>query len=174
MKILLGVAVILAIPLVVAVFVRKEFAVEREIAINTPKQKVFDYLKYLKNHHNFSKWSSIDPKMKKDFRGTDGTVGFVSIWQSDNKEVGKGEQEIKKIAEAERIDFEIRFTEPFQSTDPAYMTTETVAENQTKVKWGYKGRMNYPTNLMTWLVKGKIEKDVDTGLANLKAILERL
>ena len=86
--------------------------------------------------------------MKKTYSGTDGTVGFVSAWESDNKDVGIGEQEIKKITEGERIDFELRFFEPFESTDPAYMTTESVSENQTKVKWGFNGHMDYPMNIM--------------------------
>ena len=36
-----------------------------------------------------------------------------------------------------------------------------------------KGRMNYPTNLMIPFFKGKIGKDMETGLTNLKGILER-
>jgi hypothetical protein len=36
----------------------------------------------------------MDPDMKKTYRGTDGTVGFVSEWESNKKDVGTGEQEI--------------------------------------------------------------------------------
>ena len=38
----------------------------------------------------------MDRNVKKSFKGTDGTVGFVAAWDSDNKKVGKGEQEVKK------------------------------------------------------------------------------
>ncbi len=38
-----------------------------------------------------------DPLMKKQFKGTDGTVGFLYAWDSQNNEVGKGEQEIERI-----------------------------------------------------------------------------
>ena len=172
-RILIGVAVLVAVPLIVGLFVRTDFAVEREVIINRPKNNVFNYVRYLKNHANFSKWESMDPKMKKDYRGTDGTVGFVSAWDSDNQDVGKGEQEIKKIIEGERIDVEIRTRSPFQSTDPAYITTESIADNQTKVKSGYVGKMNYPTNLLCLFVADKIGKDMQTGLTNLKAVLEK-
>jgi len=100
-RILIGVAILIAVPLIVGLFVRKDFAVEREVIINKPKDDVFQYVRYLRNHDNFSKWATMDPKMKKDYRGTDGTVGFVSVWESENQDVGKGEHEIKKITEGE-------------------------------------------------------------------------
>jgi hypothetical protein len=171
-RILIGVAILVAVPLIVGLLVRTDFAVEREVIINKPKNEVFNYVRYLKNHANFSKWEAMDPKMKKDYRGTDGTVGFVSAWDSDNQDVGKGEQEIKKIIEGERIDVEIRMRSPFQSTDPAYITTESVADNQTRVRSGYLGKMHYPTNLLCPFIAEKIGKDMETGLTNLKTILE--
>ena len=123
----------------------------------------------------FSKWASLDPLMKKSYIGTDGTVGFVSSWQSNIEEVGHGEQEITKIVEGERIDYELRFLKPFASTSSAYMTTEVVDENQTKVKWGFNGHMSYPSNLMLLFLDFEelIGNDFQTGLDNLKIILEK-
>src|SRR5688572_26346634 len=91
----IALAVIIAAFLLVAVFVKKDYAVEREITINKPKQQVFDYIKYLKNQDNYSKWNMMDPGMTKSYRGTDGTVGFVAAWDSQKEDVGAGEQEIK-------------------------------------------------------------------------------
>lgn len=172
--ILIAVGILIAVPLIVAIFVKKDYEVEREITINKPKEEVFDYVKFLKNQDNYSKWATMDPDMKKTYRGTDGTVGFVSAWESDNKDVGKGEQEIMKITDGERIDFELRFFEPFESTEPAYMTTESVSENQTKVKWGFNGHMDYPMNIMMLFMdfEKMIGDDLDTGLKNLKSVLE--
>ena len=50
------------------------------------------------------------------FTGTDGTVGFISAWESDIKNVGSGEQEILNIVEGERLGYEIRFLKPFKLT----------------------------------------------------------
>jgi hypothetical protein len=174
-KILIVVAVIIALPLIIALFVKKEFAVEREITINRPKQEVFDYVKYLKNQDEFSKWASMDPEMKKEYKGTDGTVGFVSAWESSKDDVGKGEQEIVKIQEGERIDYELRFLEPFPSKSPAYMITESVSGNQTKVKWGLSGKMVYPLNIMRLFMdmEEMLGEDLSIGLNNLKQNLEK-
>ena len=174
-KILIALAILMAIPLIVALFVEKDYAVEREITINKPKQEVFDYIKLLKNQDNYSKWATMDPQMKKSYHGTDGTVGYVSAWESKIDSVGVGEQEIKKIVEGERVDFELRFIEPFEATEPAFMTTEAVSENQTKVRWGFNGHMNYPTNLMMLFIdfEKMIGDDLQTGLNNLKNVLEK-
>jgi len=179
MKILKGILVFIvgfvALLLILALFLKKEYGVQREITINKPKLEVFDYLKTLKNQDNFSVWAMRDPKMKKEFRGTDGTIGFVSAWDSEVKDVGKGEQEIKKITEGERIDFEIRFFKPFETTDNAYMSTDSISENQTKVTWGFNGKMKYPMNLMLLAMNmdEMLGKDLQSGLNNLKANLEK-
>lgn len=173
-RILVILAIIIAIPLIIALFVKKEYSVERQVTINKPRQEVFNYVKYLKNQDNFSKWAMMDPGMKKEYRGTDGTVGFVSAWDSEKSDVGKGEQEIKSIKEGEKIDYEIRFKEPFPSVAPAYMATEPVSETQTKVKWGFNGRMPYPMNIMKlfYNMDEMIGNDLQTGLNNLKKVLE--
>ena len=64
-KILLFIVVIVAIALIAALFISKEMKAEREIVINKPKQQVFDYIKYVKNQDNYSKWNKMDPGMKK-------------------------------------------------------------------------------------------------------------
>ena len=172
--VLIGIAGIVALVLIVAAFVKKDYAVVREVTINKPKQEVFDYIKFLKNQDNFSKWAMMDPNMKKEYKGTDGTVGFTSAWDSQEKNVGAGEQEIKKITEGERVDFELRFKRPFEATDYAFMSTEPEG-SQTKVKWGFNGTMKYPMNIMLLCMDmdKMLGKDLDTGLTNLKTVLEK-
>lgn len=174
-RILITILAIVAIALITPLFIKKEYAAEREITINKSKQEVFDYVKFLKNQDNYSVWATMDPQMKKEYRGTDGTVGFVSAWDSKNEDVGKGEQEIKKIQEGERIDFELRFMKPFEATEPAYMITESVSDSLTKVKWGFSGQMKYPMNLTLLFmnIEEMIGKDLETGLQNLKTTLEK-
>ncbi|HAH23674.1 MAG TPA: polyketide cyclase [Prolixibacteraceae bacterium] len=166
---------IIVLALIIGLFVNGNYAVEREVTINKSKQVVFDYVKYLKNQNNFSVWAKADPNMKKVFTGEDGAVGCVSSWDSKVKDVGKGEQKIIKIADGERIDYELHFIEPFESTDYAYMTTEAVTDNQTKVKWGFNGKMKYPMNLMMLCMNMEkmLAPDLEKGLGNLKSILEQ-
>lgn len=173
--ILLVIVGIIALVLIVAMFTKKEYAIEREIVINQPKQVVFDYIKLLKNQDNYSKWAKMDPNSKKVYKGTDGTVGFVSAWESLDKNVGQGEQEIVKIDEGNRIDLGLHFIKPFDAKASAYMVTETVTENQTKVKWGFASKMPYPMNIMLLFMdmEKMLGDDLNIGLTSLKGILEK-
>ena len=177
MKILKGllfaVLALIAIILISAAFVKKDFGVGRQVVINKPKAQVFEYLKSLKSQNDWSTWGRKDPNMKSEFIGTDGTVGCISKW-SGNDEVGEGEQEIKKIIEGERIENELRFIKPFKNKSLAYFVTESVNDSTTTVKWGFTGKMPYPFNLMTVVLNmdESIGKDYEEGLANLKAKLE--
>lgn len=179
MKILKGllflIVGIVILALVVALFVKKDYAVERQVTINKPITVVFDYIKHIKNQDEYSVWNRIDPAAKKTYSGTDGTVGFISAWESTNKNMGKGEQEITNITEGDRIDMKLRFKEPFEAQDDAYMITESMGENQTKVKWGFKGKMAYPMNIMLLFMdmEGMLGKDLQGGLDNLKTTLEK-
>ncbi len=166
---------LIALVLVAALFVRKEYTVERSISINLPKQAVYDYVKYLRNQETYSVWGQIDPGMKRDFRGTDATEGFVAAWDSPVKEAGKGEQEITKITDGERIDYELRFYEPMKSTDNAFMEVKDDGESATKVTWGFYGKIKYPTNLMLLFMDmdAMLGKDLEGGLKNLKSLLEK-
>jgi len=174
MPIIFIILIIVAIPFLVALFVKKNYSVEREIKIDRPNQVVFDYIRYLKNHDNFSKWGKTDPTMIKQYYGTDGTVGFRSTWDSKNKNVGKGEQQIIKVAVPKRIDFELRFIKPTPSVAHVYMTTDPMSRQETIVIWGFDSKMNYPMNLMLLFnIQKRLGKDLETGLKNLKHQLEK-
>ncbi|MEO7524631.1 MAG: SRPBCC family protein [Ferruginibacter sp.] len=172
-KILIILAILVVVLLIVALFVKKDYTIERSTTINKPRAEVFNYIRYLKNQNDYSKWAQMDPNMKKDFRGTDGTVGFVSSWEG-NKDVGMGEQEIKGIKEGESVKYEIRFKKPWESVANAKITTEAFGVTQTKVKWSFSGNMPYPFNLMRLVGMEKmIGDDLQTGLHNLKVLQEK-
>ena len=77
--------------LIIGVFTKKDYKVGRDIIINRSKASVFEFLKLLKNQNKFNYWASLDPNMKTKFTGTDGKEGFLSAWDSDNKNVGRGD-----------------------------------------------------------------------------------
>ena len=149
------------------------YSVEREVTVNKSKEEVFAYLKILKNQNEWGPWYKRDPGMQQEFRGTDGQPGFVVSWKG-NSETGTGEQEIKNVAEGQRIDTELRFKEPWESKANTYITTESTGENQTKVKWGMNGEVPRPMNVLLRLysMDQLIGKDYQEGLDTLKTKLE--
>ncbi len=161
--------------LTVALFLKKEYTVEREIIIKKPKKIVFDYVKLIKNQTSYNKWTMIDPNSKIEYRGTDGTVGFVGTWESQNKQVGKGEQELTKVDDGQRIELKLHFIKPMESTSSSYMVTESVSADETRLKWGFNGKMKYPMNVMLLFLNLPeiLAKDIETSLGNLKGVLEK-
>ena len=172
LKNLLVIGGVIVILLIVALIIRKTYHVQREIVIKAPLEKVFDYVRNLKNQDNFNKWVMVDPSMRKDFRGTDGTAGFIYSWNG-NKKAGEGEQEIKTIVEGKNIETEIRFIRPFTAVASVKLTTESLSGNQTKVTWSNTSAMKYPLNIMVSMIEKMLSKDMDESLNNLKTILEK-
>ena len=178
---------LIAALLLIALVIPKEISATKEIVINKPVAEVFGFIKYLKNQQQYSKWASLDPSMKNEFRGTDGQPGFVNYWVG-NKKVGEGEQEITGIVEGKSLSTDLRFIKPFKSIAKqmffesgaidfakAKMTTEAAAPGVTKVTWGFESKMNYPMNIMKLFMNMSemIGKDFSIGLTNLKQILEK-
>lgn len=166
-KVLIVVLILLAVPLIAALFLPKEFTTERETVIDKPSSEVFEYIKYVKNQDNFGVWQLSDPDLKKSYEGTDGTVGFKYSW--DGKKLGKGTQTITAIEEGKRLDSELDFG--FGDPAHAYFITEPVSADQTRVTWGISGRSAYPFNLMNAFFD--MNDDFDQGLLNLKNVMEK-
>jgi hypothetical protein len=159
--------------LIIAVFTKKSYSIEREVKINRSSNDVFNFIKKLKNQDLFNKWVMMDPNMKKEFRGTDGTIGFVYAWDG-NKRAGKGEQEIKGIKEGERLDVEVRFIKPFEGTASTPFAVRSISINESSVTWGMKSTVKYPMNLLLLFMNmdKSLGKDLEASLSALKKILE--
>ncbi len=171
-KALLIFASIVFVVLLVAAFMPQNFKIEQEIIIDKPKSQVFNYLKMLKNENSWSPWPKKDPNIVQDYKGEDGTVGFVSSW-SGNSAVGAGEEEIINIVENQRIDLELRFLKPMKTTNKAYFITEDINNNQTKLTWGMEGKTPYPFNIICFFMQNEVKKEFVLGLNNIKKNLEK-
>ena len=176
--ILVTIGCLIGLLLLIAIFSKKEYTVIREIEIANTKCNVFDYIRYLKNQDNYSKWVMMDPSMKKQFKGKDGTVGFVYGWDG-NKKAGAGEQEIKSITEGKRIEMEIRFTRPIKGVVQTSMETRSISsinstQEKTSVKWIFSSRFAYPINMMLLFMDMDklLGKDLELSLNNLRSALE--
>ncbi len=174
-KIILAVLLlIIAVPLVIALFLKKDYHLSRSIEINQPKEMVYEYTKSLKNQNNYSTWTNKDPNVKTTFSGEDGSIGAKSTWKG-NEEVGEGNQTITKLDFGKRIDIELNFIKPFEGKANAFFTFEALEGNKTKVIWGIDGNDPYPVNLMQLVIDydKMMGPEFEKGLANLKKILEK-
>jgi hypothetical protein len=173
--ILISFIILIALVLIVALFIPKDYKLERSIVIQAPKDSVFNYIKHLKNQNEYSVWNKMDPKIKNKYTGIDGTVGFVSAWESEVKNVGTGSQTITKIVEGEIMFTKLNFEKPFKAENNTEISTTAVDASNTKVSWSFNGSFAYPMNIMKLVfnMEKMIGKDFEIGLQNMKVILEK-
>ncbi len=171
--ILVIIAAIVALFFIIALIVKKDFTLEKQVVINRPKADVFNYLKLIRNQEQYSVWVMKDPDIKIVYTGTDGTVGFTSSWVSDDKNVGIGAQEIIKLADGESMEVEIRFKKPFEGTNYALTTVTAVNPNQTTVTNLFSGTSKFPMNIMNLFMDKLVGKDMQQNLVNMKNNLEK-
>ena len=173
-KIIFLIIALVALILIMGLFVEDEYSVTKTIIVERNSDDIFKYIKNLKNQSEYSAWEKTDPQMKKSYEGNDGEVGFVSTWNSTNDDIGKGEMEIVKIEDGKRIDFKVRFKEPFEADSHAFINTEALGPNTTKVTWNFHGQVAYPMNMMLLFkdMESEIGPDLEVGLKNLKKLFE--
>ncbi len=165
-KILIILLIIIAIPLIVALFVSKDFKGYAEISINKPKQEVFDYIQNVENQRHFGVWFLMDPNIKTSSTGIDGTEGYKLEWESEV--VGNGSQTITKIAKNDSVisSFEFGFGDPAKG----YFILKEISPTETSLGWGISGKSPYPFNLMSLFMDNN--ESFETSVQNLKKILE--
>jgi len=112
--------------LVVPLFISNQYVVDKQVLIQRSNLSVFDFLKLLGNQVHYNKWVMMDPNVRRTSTGIDGTVGFISYWDSQVKNVGKGEQEITNLDPGNNIESIVRFEKPFKNTARVSMTTISV------------------------------------------------
>ncbi|MES2110225.1 MAG: SRPBCC family protein [Bacteroidota bacterium] len=156
-----------------ALFIKKEYTIREQITIDKNNREVYDYVRLLKNQEYYNKWVMMDPNVKRVYTGIDGRVNAVVAWDSENKNVGKGEQEIKSLSDDYRMDCEVRFEKPFKNVAQIYMELTPIAENTTNLEWGMTGQNKFPFNFMNLFITGMLAKDMQTSLQNLKNVIEK-
>lgn len=173
MLVLYIVLAVFGLPFLIALFTRKDFEIERSIVIEKSADSLFNYLKYSEHSREYSKWVMADPDLRIMRNGIDGETGFIFAWDSDNNQVGRGEQEIIELIPSQKIGYEIRFTKPFKSVAHTQFQLKPITENQTEVTWAFQSSMNYPMNFMLLLKMDKmLANDLAISLENLKLIQE--
>jgi len=171
MKIFLSILGVLLLAILgMVIFAPTTVKVETSEIIPASKSMVFQELLTFKARDTWNPWTELDPNIKQEIIGEDGTVGAKYRWEG-NSDVGSGEQEITAVDGMDRVDTKLRFTAPWESEADTYMTLDE-AEGGTKVSWGFTSEAPRPTNAMMLFMKGAIEKDYNKGLKKLKKLVE--
>jgi hypothetical protein len=114
-----------------------------------------------------------DPGKKTEVSGVDGTVGFIYSWDSKDKSVGAGSQEITSITEGKSITYKLAFERPMKNVAQSGFYLRDLGNEQTEVKWEFRGPTKFPMSLFKGFLQNMLGKDMDKSLVNLKNVLDK-
>jgi len=173
MKALKIIGIILATLFVLVVLLSllapKNFRVERSIVIPTNNKEVI--YKNISQWTEFLKWNpwlAKDPNAKIRISGQEGQVGSSYMWEG-NKEIGKGEMTITSFKEFERVEEDLHFIKPFESTNKTIFRMKP-EDNGYKVSWIIRGKYSFLFGIVAIFMdmEKMVGPDFEKGLNTLK------
>jgi uncharacterized protein YndB with AHSA1/START domain len=172
-KILLALAVVVAVVLIAAAFQPSSFAVSRSTLVSAPPAALFAEVNDLHRWAGWSPYEKLDPAMQRTFEGAPAGVGAVYGWVG-NSEAGSGRMTITESRPGEFIAIKLEFFKPMAGVAQATFTFQPEA-GQTRVTWAMTGTNNYIGKIfclfvnMDKMVGGQFEE----GLQSLKNLTEK-
>lgn len=149
------------------------FRVQRSITIKAPADKIFPEVNDLRAQQSWSPWEAKDPAMKRSYSGERSGKGARYEWQG-NKQVGHGRMEIVESTPPTKVLMKLDFVTPFPANNMAEFTLQPQGDS-TIVTWAIYGPSPFMSKLMGIFmnIDAMIGKEFETGLANLKARMEK-
>jgi hypothetical protein len=165
-KILIGLAVVIAIFLVVVALQPAEFKVERRTVIAAAPEIVHAQVNDFGNWKDWSPWAKMDPETEVAISEMPAGTGATYAWSSDK--TGAGNMTITESS-VERIAIDLNFTKPFKAENKVIFTIASI-HGGAMLTWTMNGRNNFMGKAfclfmdMDKMVGGDFEK----GLADIK------
>lgn len=171
-KILLGLALLIALILIVAAFQPGEFSVSRSLAIAAPPAALFDQVNDHRKFLVWNPWMKLDPNVKNTFSGPASGVGSVCSWQG-NRDVGAGSSTIIESKPGELVRLRMDWKEPMAGTSTVDFTFKPEGA-RTLVTWHIYGANDYMGKVMCLFMNmdKMIGGQFELGLASLKTLVE--
>jgi uncharacterized protein YndB with AHSA1/START domain len=172
-KILVGLAVLMALFVVIVAMQPSDFRVEKSATIAVPPAEVFAQVNDLHKWDAWSPWAKLDPDAKVAFEGPESGQGAAMAW-SGNDKVGEGKMTIVESRPHDLVKLKVDFVKPFEGTSNSEFSFEPEAD-KTAVTWAMSAHHNFLEKAMCLVMNGKtmIGDDMEKGLAQMKAVIEQ-
>lgn len=169
----IGIGLPVAALLVYAATRPDTFRVERAASIKAPADKIFPLLEDFRRFVSWSPYETRDPGMKRTYGGAPSGKGAVYEWDGDSN-VGQGRMEIAEASPPSRLTLTFDMVRPFAAHNIIEFTLEPHGD-ATIVTWSMQGPVPFPAKILHVFVNmdRMVGGDFETGLANLKAIVEQ-
>ncbi|MBD3373415.1 hypothetical protein GF406_00130 [candidate division KSB1 bacterium] len=169
--ILVGLLGLVVLFFLIAQFLPDSYRVEHSVTIKANVERVYDVLTNFNLRRNWDPWIEEDPDATTRTSGNAQGLGAVWSWQGE--QVGTGQLMIVETVPGERIESELKFTEPREMESSVIWDLRAQDSMTTRVNWLVEGTLDYPTERYFGLViEDALSNDMKRGLQNLKRILE--
>ena len=176
LKIIGGLATALLVAFVAGFVLPSQVHVERSLLIDAPPTELFPLVSDLNQWDAWSPWAKMDPNAEMTISGTG--VGQTMQWHSEDPQVGDGTQTVTNLEPPNQITTHLDFGDQGVADATLELTPQT---DGTLVSWSLdmNVREGVPTlaqpisTYFGFLMDSMIGKDYETGLSNLKRLVER-
>jgi effector-binding domain-containing protein len=169
-RILLGIAFLLLLLFVIALFLPSRLYVERKMEIKAPVAVVFEQFNTLRNWEKWSPWIKIDPGSERYYFGPESGVGAGYTWKG--KKIGDGKLTITESQPFQSIVTELEMRG--QRVYPGFHFEEK--EGVAHVTWYFASDagLNPFRRYMNRMIEGMLGHQFEQGLAAVKHIAESM
>ncbi len=144
---------------------------EKSITINKAPHLVYEEIINMKKYDQWNYWYTLDPEAF-TYEGPEEGIGSISLWDSENSDLGKGSNEIVEFDLNKRVKTKLDFG---FSGDFHGELTLTENDGKTEVNWLYTyDNLDIIGKAFTGMMdmEAELGPAFEQGLAKLKAVVE--
>jgi len=171
-KILIVLAVLVALFIVIVARQPATYRVERSVSIAAPASVPFSHVNDFHHWPQWSPWEKMDPSMQRTYSANAAGVGATYAWEG-NKKVGSGNMSITESRPESFIAIRLEFVKPFKAVNTTEFTF-TPEAGGTQVTWAMSGKKNFMSKAICLFMDmdKMVGGDFERGLASLKTVSE--
>lgn len=171
-KIILGLAGIVIALALIGFLLPRHVHLQRSVIIDRPASMVYATVNSFVLFPKWSPWQHLDPDMKQTAEGPREGVGAKLVW-SGNDKIGTGTQIITASTPSQSVQSDLTFGDMGTSVSALKLAA---AGSGTAITWSLDSDMGFgPVGRYFGLIMDSaVGKDFDSGLKNLKALVESM
>lgn len=171
-KILVALAVLIAVLLIIIATRAPTYRVSRSTTIAAPPSVAYAQIVDFHRWDAWSPWAKLDPAMKTTYAGPASGPGAAYSWTGNDK-VGEGKMLITGAKPNEEVNIKLDFIKPFEGTSAVEFALAP-SQGGTKVTWVMSGENGFVMKAFSLFhdMDASAGQDFDKGLLALKGVSE--
>ena len=167
-NILIGIAVVIALLVILIATRPADFVVTRSATMSTTPAAVFAQLNDFHKWEAWSPWAKMDPNAKNSFDGPTSGEGAKFAWEGNN-DVGAGNMTITESVPNDHVRIRLEFVRPFTGVNDTLFAIKPIGE-KTNVTWTMSGKNNFITKAISLFMDcdQMVGPQFEKGLASME------